>query len=163
MTTPSFEVASRIIQAEYQRLCNFFGLIPVPLDVYICDTENTQDFTALGFPIAQGAAAYSGTRRLMAVPLAPGDPLPSTIPDFPPRVWNTRSDEWPTWRLDVWHEVVHQVSNDILKAWDLKEPGRSRERGRSDPGHGVGWFQGIQHVAAHFSVDADALDLLLDQ
>ena len=160
----AFEVAEAAIRAEYQRLCGVFGLSPIALDVYVCDDSSTAT-TSLGFPVANCDPLYSGTKNQMALPLTSAeDQWPAEVPSFPPATLAKFSDEWPAWRIELWHEVVHQVSNDICNAWDPKEPPRTRNNGsRSATGHGAGWFIGIQHAAAKLSVSADALDELLDQ
>lgn len=160
----TFEVAEAVIRAEHERLCELFGLRPVPLDVYVCDDSSTET-TSLGFPVASCDPLYSGTKNLMGLPLTSAeDQWPRTVPSFPPATLAKFSDEWPAWRIELWHEVVHQVSNDICNAWDPKEPPRRRTNGSlSTTGHGRGWFAGIQHAALKLSVDADALDELLDQ
>jgi hypothetical protein len=157
-----FDDAEAVIRAEYQRLCEAFGLSPVALDVYVCD-DSSREKTALGLPVSNCDPLYSGTRGLMALPLSSTeDQWPTTLPPLPPTT--LAKHEWPVWRIELWHEVIHQVSNDIQKAWDPKEPPRTRTNGsRSTTGHGAGWFFGIQHAAVLLSVDADALDELLDQ
>jgi hypothetical protein len=158
--------AEQIVRAEYQRLCNCLGLIPVPLDVYVCD-DSTQPSTTtpLGFHVANCDPLYSGTKRLMAVPLTDAeDSWPVTLPSFPPLALLKQSDEWPAWRIELWHEVVHQVSNDVLAAWDPREAPRLRPNTTpSQSGHGQGWFSGVEHVAKKLGVDAEALDAVLDQ
>ena len=110
----NLDIAERIIRAEHERLCNVAGLVPVPLDVYVCDAEAPPtEKTALGLPIANSDPCYSGSVRLMALPLCEGNEWPTTISGFPPRGLDKHSDEWPVWRIEIWHEVVHQVTNDI--------------------------------------------------
>ena len=161
----NLDIAERIIRAEYERLCNVAGLVPVPLDVYVCDAEAPPtEKTALGFPIANSDPCYSGSVRLMALPLCEGNEWPTTIPGFPPRGLDKHSDEWPVWRIEIWHEVVHQVTNDICCKWNPKETGRRRpNETMSTSGHGPDWFAGVTHLAGKLGVDPEALDALLDQ
>lgn len=160
----AFDVAEAAIRVEYRRLCGIFGLSQIALDVYVCDESSTAT-TSLGFPLANCDPLYSGTKNQIALPLTSAmDQWPTVVPTFPPASLAKVADEWPVWRIELWHEVVHQVSNDICKAWNPKEPPRVRTNGsRSTTGHGAGWFAGIQHAAAKLSVEADALDELLDQ
>lgn len=160
----SFEIAADVIRTEYQRLRVLFGLTPVMLDVYVCDTTSSET-TSLGSPVANCDPLYSGTRSQIVQPLTSAeDQWPSVLPLFPPTTFTKLSDVWPAWRIELWHEVVHQVSHDICGAWDPKEPPRTRANGsRSASGHGAGWFRGIQHAALKLSVGADDLDALLDQ
>lgn len=162
--TTAFDAAESAIRAEYRRLCEAFGLSPVPLEIYVCDDESTET-TPHGFPVANCDPLYSGTQKLMAVPLTSAeDQWPTVAPSFPPTEFAKHSADWPVWRIELWHEVIHQVSNDITNTWDPKEPPRTRPNGtRSSTGHGAGWFAGIQHAAATFSVAAAHLDELLDQ
>lgn len=37
---------------------------------------------------------------------------------FPPTGWDRMENCWPEWRLNLWHEVLHQVEVEILKVWD---------------------------------------------
>jgi hypothetical protein len=160
-----FPRSEQIIRAEYQRLCNYLGLTPTPLEVYVCDVNaSASDTTPLGISVSNCAALYSGTKRLMALPLAEADDWPTILPDFPPPDLNKHSENWPTWRIELWHEVVHQVSNDLLTAWDPNESPRCRpNQTRSQPGHGLGWFDGVKLVARKLGVEAEELDALLDQ
>lgn len=159
-----FSLAERVVRAEYQRLCNYLGLVPVPLDVYVCNAEDSSgSTTSLGIHIANCDPLYSGTKRLMALPFTDAsDQWPVALPAFPPHSW--LKHEWPVWRIELWHEVVHQVSNDLLAGWNPTEAPRQRPNGtRSQTGHGLGWFKGVQHFAAKLGVDSEALDALLDQ
>lgn len=65
--------------------------------------------------------------------------------------------EWWPWRIEVWHEVVHQVS-DMLGVYDSQKPPTHPLRG---PGHGAGWDQAVAHVASHFGISTDILEELL--
>lgn len=162
--TDNFSLAELVVRAEYQRLCNYLGLVPVPLDVYVCNAEDSSgSTTSLGTLIANCDPLYSGTKRLMVLPFTDAsDQWPVALPAFPPPSW--LKHEWPVWRIELWHEVVHQVSNDLLAGWNPTETPRQRPNGtRSQTGHGLGWFKGVQHFASKLGVDAEGLDALLDQ
>lgn len=160
-----FGTAETVIRAEYARLCNCLGLLPIPLDVYVSDPDAGQDVkTPLGSPLVNAEPCYSGTKRLMVLPLCDGNDWPAQMPAFPPTDWSKHASDWPIWRIELWHEVVHQVSNDVLRAWDPKEPGRKRPDGStSQQGHGVGWFKGVCYVAARIGAQPEELDALLDR
>lgn len=164
LMSSAFEAAENAIRTEYRRLCEAFDLFPVPLEIYVCNDASTAT-TPLGFPVANCDPLYSGTKKLMAVPLTSAeDQWPTVAPSFPPTEFAKYSADWPVWRIELWHEVIHQVSNDITKTWDPKEPPRTRLDGsRSSTGHGAGWFAGIQHAAETLLVAAADLDELLDQ
>jgi hypothetical protein len=156
-------VSESVIRAEYQRLCNAMGLVPVPLDIYVSDDQAPPESkTPLGSFLRNATPGYSGTKRIMVLPLCTGDDQPEELPSFPPPLWSKHG--WPAWRFELWHEVVHQVSNDLMGSWDPKEPGRiRRDRSTSDQGHGIGWFRGICRLAAVFGADPEEIDLLLDR
>jgi len=161
------QTTDSVIRAEYQRLCNVLGLTPVPLDIYIYvsnpDTD-AETATAFGTSLRNATPCYSGTKRIIILPMCDGDEHPERLPPFPPFTWLKHDDAWPVWRIELWHEVVHQVSNDLLSSWNPKEPGRARaDQTVSDMGHGVGWFQGVCRVASVFAIDPDLLDRLLDR
>jgi len=100
----------------------------------------------------------------MAIPLCEGDDWPHILPGFPPEKIDKHSLEWPTWRIELWHEVTHQISNDLFKTWEPKEPGRRLPNGlKSESGHGDGWFKGIKQFALKLNVDPEELDALLNQ
>jgi hypothetical protein len=54
--------------------------------------------------------------------------------------------EWPAWRIELWHEVVHQVEDQILDEWS---PG---------PKHGESWTDAIEYVADAFSVNPETIE-----
>jgi len=158
-------IAATVIRGEYERLREKLGLQAVPLDIYQAD-ENAaaEEATPLGSPLRNATPCYSGCKRIMILPLCDGDDWPSHDLDFPPAEWSKYGVEWPMWRIELWHEFVHQVSDDVHRGWSPKEPGRRRPDGSmSDKGHGAGWFDGVRSVAAAFGVDPENLDRLLDR
>lgn len=155
--------AAQIISDEYHALCARLKLSPVALDLYVCDPESVS-FTAIGTPVANFHALYGGAvgvPRTLALPLADGDREPERN-EFPPDGWNKFQPHWPTWRTELWHEVVHQYSDQILGRCNPLEPGIRRADGTMRAqGHGAGWLAAVELVAAEFGVPQDTFDALV--
>lgn len=152
------------IAAEYTVLCAALGITPVTLDVFEVDDDPTStSLSQHGNRLSDGNARYSASKKVLVLPLCDGDPKPTGPVSFPPSGLSKWSAEWPSWRIDLWHEVVHQVA-DHLGVHNPHEPGRPRADGsKSDEGHGAGFWQAMQSVAgAFFYLPAD-LDSLLDR
>jgi hypothetical protein len=137
--------ARALIEGEYANLVTALGMRRLPLDIYVAieDTEDvTSRATSHGTDMHNGTPAYG--RLGILLPLLNGDlgMWGADKPEFPPRVWDRHTDEWPMWRTELWHEVVHQYQDEILHKWD-----------RTDrDGHGIGWTEAIFEVARHFGV-----------
>jgi len=156
--------ARAAIDAEYAFLCARLGLTPVPLDVFICNDEaHESEETALGSCIGDCRARYGRTPRLLALPLCDGDLEPMSV--LPPERWVKHDDvEWPTWRLELWHEVIHQHSDQVANAWDPNEPAIRRPDGKlTSEGHGTGWWDAVVAVAREFGVDSVSLSEIVDR
>lgn len=150
------------IDAEYAFLCDRLGLMPVPLDVFYPDpTAPMKQLTPLGSEVKIADARYGGTPRILVLPIGDGDEAPTLMP--PPTTWDRFDPQWPTWRLELWHEVIHQHSDQIGHAWDPKEPAIIRPDGRRTyQGHGAGWWAALTAVATAFTVDPTMLSTLVD-
>lgn len=134
----------KIIAAEYEALCGRLGLEPVVLDVYrIVGGSHAE--TDHGTKLGNAAAAYG--RGKVAIPLDQGDVVEPRV--FPPADWRRMSTEWPTWRIDLWHEVCHQVQDRALGLWD---PNDGAE------GHRLGWAEARELVAAAMDVDTATIE-----
>jgi hypothetical protein len=161
----NFDDACATIAQEYERLCRALNLVPLWLDVYLVDESPSTAELPLrdsGVDPRNTDARYSGSRRVLVMPIGSGDIENVTDLD-PPSTWAKLSPDWPAWRIDLWHEVVHQYSHVVLGRWDPKESGLRRlDDSFSTTGHGLGWRAAIEQVASHFGVDADTLDTLLD-
>lgn len=153
--------ATRIIGAEYAELCDALGVAPVATDIYlIVEEAGPTDLTALGTCLANATPGYSGNKKILVLPLYESN-LPSESLVFPPG--DLGAAAWPIWRIELWHEFAHQVSDQIFSSWDPAEPGRNRgRRGLSTAGHGRGWWQGLSKVATRFGFEPEPLDALLD-
>jgi hypothetical protein len=160
LTTTTLEV----LKTEYARLCDALNLHPVDLDAYrVREDAPVGTLTDYGINVANATPGYSASRKLLVLPFYEGDDLPEYPPSFPPKQWNKLALEWPTWRIELWHETIHQLS-DALGTFDLQEPGRRRSNGTlSNIGHGLGWLAAIEHAARRFDITPDALDAILDQ
>ena|SRR6185437_5871704 len=158
--------AEATIMAEYDRLCGALGIGKVALDVYLANdaADPVGGRSAAGVDLRHTDPCYSGHRRVLVIPLLLGDLEHVKTLQFPPIAWDKMSAEWPPWRIELWHEVIHQYSDLVLGMWDSKEPGRRREdRSLSTTGHGAGWKAAIDEVASKLGVRAEALDSLLDR
>lgn len=159
-------IALGAIRDEYACLCALLGITPVTLDLYEFEPDS-EALTAAGTPVAEGAPGFSPSLTRIWLPIAAGDPLPSSQPSAPTR-WTKAAPEWHPWRIEVWHETIHQLSEN-LGVYDSKEPGRLRSNGtKSTTGHGAGWWTAINDAATKLSkavgvnVSPDELDALLD-
>ena len=165
MPTMLSVAAEETIRDEYARLCVRLAMPPVPLDIFICDDEASADErTQLGSVVRVCDARYGGTPRILAVPLCKGDDEPRAIAGWPPPDWDKQGLLWPAWRIDLWHEVVHQYSDLVSGGWDPKEPAIMRPDGRpTSEGHGAAWSRALAAVATEFSCGLPELDRLLDR
>ena len=151
-----------IIEAEYTRLCHVFGLREVPLDIYEADPDSeVEERTPFGTDRRNTDPAYSGTKKLLVLPILAAD-QPTTLPPFPPETW-TKLD-WKSWQLELWHEVIHQISDEVFGAWDPNEPGYTRDNGTpSLTGHGVGFRRALDYAAAKLGTTRRQLEQVLDE
>ena len=140
---PAFET----IATEYGRLCQILGLKPVVLDVFRIIDGSSEATPAGSMTRGRADAAYG--KGFVVIPV---DGLPIEVKAFPPRDWRLFGDEWPSWRVDVWHEVVHQVQ-------DQRFGMLRRDDGRE--GHANGWPEALAVVAAAFDADASSLEHLV--
>jgi hypothetical protein len=140
------------IREEYGKLCNLLGMQEVTLDIYMCDEEAPpSQKTPSGTALRNSHPGYSGDRKLIALPQV--DDLRVDQPEFPPVDW--RKSNWPVWRIELWHEVIHQLS-DQIGVLDRSEPGRVRDDGsRSTMGHGEGWWAAIQKAVERLAVSPE--------
>jgi hypothetical protein len=155
-------MAEQLIRSEYAALCRLLSLSAVTLDIYDF-VEGSTATTIAGSQIGDPNARYSAQRKLLALPICEADDLPSEETAFPPTEWHKASTQWPAWRIELWHEVVHQQS-DELGLFNPKEPGRTRADGStSDMGHGRRWWSAVQKVAQRCGALPDDLDTLVDR
>jgi hypothetical protein len=141
-----------LITDEYARLTTQLSLKPVPLDVYVITQH--QASTALGTDTRNATAAYSPTRGLIVLPANAGDLVDGVnyAPAFPPSSWLPLAEEWPWWRTELWHEVVHQFQHQTLNLLDLQD---------GCEGHCTGWLDAITDVAKVFGADPTALKAVI--
>jgi hypothetical protein len=149
-----------IIRAEYRRICGLLRMQEMTLDIYVCDEEAPpSQKTPNGTALCNTHPGYSADRQLIALPQF--DDLPDDQPEFPPTDW--RKFNWQAWRIELWHEVIHQLS-DHIGVFNRDEPGRVRDDGsRSMKGHGEGWWTAIQKAAERLAVPPSTLDTVVDR
>lgn len=159
MPPPDVETA---IRTEYEWLCRTLGLSPVTLDVYEFAPAST-DVTIPGTPLAESNPGFSPGLARIWLPTTAADVLPK-VPPAAPKTWLKQAPEWAPWRIELWHEVLHQLSAN-LGVYDAGEPGRQRTDGSwSTKGHGIGWWTSVQAAASKLGcVTPDELDSLLDR
>ena len=79
------------------------------MDIYLINPKS-KNKTQLDTPYANATPLY--TPEKIILPLNDGDIDFQTpiAPQFPPANWNKLHNiEWPIWRIELWHEVCHQV------------------------------------------------------
>ncbi|MDC0740883.1 hypothetical protein [Polyangium mundeleinium] len=132
-----------LIQVEYDSLVVRLGLSPLPLDVYEVDDSGNGGVTAHGTDKRNATPGYTPTR--IVLPEQPGDldAWSAVQPTFPPSTFDRHTDEWPMWRSELWHEMVHQYQHQVLKNWNQAD-------GRQ--GHAEGWPDAVGDVAASFGI-----------
>lgn len=132
-----------LIQDEYDILAARFKLSPIPRDVYEVDDSGTGGVTAHGTDKRNATPGYTPTH--IVLPEEPGDlsAWSPVQPAFPPTNFDRHTNDWPAWRTDLWHEVVHQYQDQILKSWDPNDGGY---------GHAKGWPDAVRDFATSVGV-----------
>ncbi len=154
-----FEYAKVLLTEEYLKLCAHLGLSPFTLDIhpFDCDYSNWEPLIMNSF--RNGDPNFSSKHKIIGLPVY-GDhnisDYPSSPFPFPPRNWDRNSffNEWPIWRMELWHETIHQVS-DHLKVYDPDE------RGPRGKGHGNGWATAVKHVANSFGINCEVFESVI--
>jgi hypothetical protein len=101
------------IADEYGQLCKRLGLAPVRLDAYVYDLDVSADVKTDHDPeVRSDTADFSEKHSIIMLPIDDRDALLRPI-TFPPRAWGKHDEDWPLWRIELWHEVVHQVSSHL--------------------------------------------------
>lgn len=148
MTLTLYKV-TELIKSEYHNLCKALSLQQVDLDIYIVQPDSTQS-SQFGTPFKNATAAYKP--GLLVLPLCNGDfgVIHEQSPVFPPTTWRKNDPvEWPVWRIELWHEVCHQIVDQVFHAWSLKNQ------------HGESWRKAIDFVAKYFDVEFKDIDGVL--
>jgi hypothetical protein len=152
------------IRTEYRRLCDLLEIREATLDIYEADEAQPADqATPYGTPLLNQTPLYNATKKLLVLPqldMQEG----AQLPGFPPNDWGKANwSVWPMWRIELWHETIHQLA-DSLAVHDPAEPPRIREDGtQSSTGHGEGWWTAIEEAARRLNVSPIALDQVLDR
>ena len=144
----SISQLQELIDIEYEHLVRRLHLVAIARDVYKVDDEGTGRKTLSGTDVRNATPGCKP--RLVVLPQEPGDlrEWSPTQPVFPPTNWDRYTDEWPMWRIELWHEVVHQYQDQILGLLDAED---------ATKGHTKGWPQAIAAVAGFFGIDAPQL------
>lgn len=145
------QIAS-VIQIEYSQLVRYLGLVVLPLDIYEVVEDGTGGVTAHGTDKRNSTPGYSVS--CLVLPQEPGDldSWEAISPRFPPTSWDPNPSDWPMWRTELWHEVVHQYQRELLKKPDHRT---------DNDGHGAGWRQAIEDVARYFAITPKQMAALL--
>lgn len=161
----SEKVGRAIIAEEYKKLCAKLGMEAGALDLYVWQTDaGPEDLSSAGTALSCANAMYCKPQRLVILPLGSSLEWPSAPPPHPPPTLCPLADGcWPVWRIDLWHEVVHQFGDQVLGEWAPLEPGCRKPNGMmGDKGHGMAWARAVDRLARLLDLDPGALDRLLD-
>lgn len=136
-----------LVQQDYELLCHATGLTPVPLE--ICRiVEGTEELDAHGERLLHPHAGYD--QHVIHLPFhdLELEMFSQTLPTFPPpqNQWDPLFGQtWPKWRIDLWHEAIHQYVDQVLHQWT------------PDNRHDGPWFPATDQVAAHLNVPSRIL------
>lgn len=138
-----------LIKIDYFKLCSHVKLESIDLDVHLYDS-NSDTKSDYGLDVNVPWPAYSP--EVIALPVAAGDieVYANQGPPFPPGEWNKlNSQNWPVWRIELWHEVVHQIEDQVLGIW---KPGSDNDKT---------WRKAASKLAETFNVSANEIEKLL--
>jgi len=139
----------KVVEREYSRLCEVLKLDPIPLDVYLVD-EDSKQFSELGISLKSPLAFYDKEKIILPRTDNELNALQNYEPKFPPIVWDkAHPKEWPLWRVELWHEVCHQVENDIIRGWKGGVEG------------GDAWKDAVIYIAKCFKVTKEQVTAIL--
>lgn len=144
-TPVTFADVEAAIRVDYEHLCGEFSLLPVTLDIYL--VEEKSNATSLHNTLLKNETpAYNG--RLMVIPINPADltVLYTLRSEYPPSTFD--AGVWQQWRIELWHEVAHQLQDQRLKLWN-KHDGAD--------GHKAGWMEALELLGSPFGVTGAVL------
>src|SRR6266571_2720646 len=133
LSNHEFESVKDAANSDYKHLCQLLGLSPVPIDVFLPSKESTNR-TPLGTPMNNFTPLYDSEKVVLPVVAGASGQMVSDNLAFPPVSWDKMNPGWPRWRLDLWHEVLHQVEHDIFDSWEGGEE------------HGESYMRAIQYA-----------------
>ena len=158
------------VRNEYLRLCEDLGLKPVELRLLVEPTGD-EDLIRNGGVARYGGEAPDGYPRYLEVALFSYD-IDEESTDWPS---SSRRDpeetryslepvprEWPSWRVSLWHECVHQAIEDLwgISVEAQNEPGWV-PNGHYRPdvvGHGHRFYEMVELIAMRFQFNTRELD-----
>jgi hypothetical protein len=148
-STVSFAELEDAIRADYDALCRQFGLHAVPLDIYVVD-EASSARTGHGTQLKNATPAYNG--RLIIIPVEQGDlnVLYDLQNEYPPKLFEVVA--WQPWRVELWHEVAHQLQDQKLNKWNKNDDA---------DGHALGWNEALDLLGSPFGVSGAKLKRFL--
>lgn len=142
------------IEQEYRRLCATLNMPPVELVLYQVADDKVIDLKANSFSLACPRFGVDGSFIGLHVSPAPTPSQLSWPPDFHASLARMgETEQWPQWRVSLWHEVVHQFAME-MGCFDASEAATDANPGA---GHGVGWEQALARVASALNVGTEVL------
>jgi hypothetical protein len=135
------------VQKDYDELCARLGIDGIPLDIYPF-VLGGEEQSLLGTSTGNGTALYDGTKIVLPIFDNSLDEHTGS-PDFPPAKWDPLTSVWPVWRIELWHEVCHQVEDKLLGCWQPRVEG------------GPCWDQAVEYIAGRFDVEPHRLQDIL--
>jgi hypothetical protein len=149
MASIAFEQLRDVIRADYADLLHTLGLADVPLDIYVVD-DDSRERTEHGTERRNGTPGYNG--RVVVLPVERGDLEVLGVLNRPYPPTNFERLRWHAWRVDLWHEITHQLQHQKLRMFDLNDGGE---------GHAVGWTEAIEVMALAHGVDSAVFERLV--
>jgi hypothetical protein len=131
-----------LVRQDYEQLCQAAGLTPVPLEI-VQIVEGTEQINTHRDRLHYPHAGYD--QHVIHLPfheveldMFPDTPAPFTPPQ---NHWDPLFGQtWPKWRIDLWHEAIHQYVDQALHQWT---PGNR---------HDGPWHPATEQVAARLNV-----------
>lgn len=143
----TLQKVTQLINDEYSNLCKALSVSPVPRGSIDCRVVPDSELYArpgfkpgcLRFPFYQGDL----------------DNTPDYQPVFPPSTWDpSNPNEWPLWRIELWHEVCHQVEFQVFEHFDFALNQREVHDWPE-------WNSAVAHMAGVFGVTPRQLNGVL--
>jgi hypothetical protein len=145
----TLEKARELIRSEYSNLCKALSLQQVDTDIYIVQ-PNSKQTTQFGTSLMNDTPQYGPGLLILPLMRADLEACPEQSPAFPPTVWNKHHlYEWPVWRIELWHEVCHQVEDQVFHKLNSQNK------------HGETWRKAKSFLAKSFGVESEDLARIL--
>jgi hypothetical protein len=148
------EVAERlhelgpIIEKDYRKLCRQVGLAErVPLDPYII-VPNSSDKSEYGADLSYPYPGYDQKAIHLPFHWVEALDFQPVEPSFPPTHWHLLHAEWPSWRVNLWHETIHQYDDQVLHTWNPTDA------------HGASWSNATRIFATKFNKATEDIEAI---